>query len=85
MSQKMIGRHPSKFQLSELTGINRVAREFKSQVRIRKGGVVADAKIFPEVIQLLDAEGRYVEITVEGEDAPKAVKALREAIDHPFR
>lgn len=85
MSQKMIERHPSKFQLSELAGINQTAREFKSSIRIRKGGIVADAKVFPEVIQLLEAEGRYVEITVEGEDAPEAVRALREALEQPHR
>ena len=81
MIKRAIILYPSKIQLRTLAELQRTATWFKSHVWIRKGKTSADAKSFIEILALLDARGKNVEISAEGEDAREAVEALKNMIE----
>ncbi len=68
----------SAFQAHTLMEISLAAHQFKSRISIRKGKTEVDPKSLVEMIGLLRAKGKRLEITAEGEDADKAVVALLE-------
>jgi len=66
--------------LEQLSGLWKTASKFKSRIHIRKGKVSADAKSFIEVLALIDAKGRKLEVTARGVDAQKGMEAIRDLI-----
>ena len=64
-----------------------VANQFKSDVRVHKGGeepVDADGKSVMQMIILAATEGTPLRIDAEGADAETAVKKLAELFDNKF-
>lgn len=81
MTKRATVLYSSKFQLRTLAELQRTATWFKSHIWIRKGKTSADAKSFIEILALLDARGKSVEISADGEDAREAVEALKNMLD----
>jgi phosphocarrier protein len=64
-----------------------VANQFKSDVRVHKGGeepVDADGKSVMQMIILAATEGTPLRIEAEGEDAEQAIGKLTELVDSKF-
>lgn len=73
MTQKITFPVKSGLHLWEMAELSRIATRFNSRIIIRKGGFVADAKKFVEVLTLNETEGTKLEITAQGEDAEVAI------------
>ena len=82
MVKKIVIPHGSVFKLRTLSEIQRTASGFKSRIQIQKGKVAADAKSFIELVALLDAKDKKLEITADGEDAQEAVRTLLDLAVH---
>jgi len=64
-----------------------VANQFKSEVRVHKGGeepVDADGKSVMQMIILAATEGTPLRIEAEGEDAEQAIGKLTELVEAKF-
>jgi phosphocarrier protein HPr len=64
-----------------------IANQFKSEVRVHKGGeepVDADGKSVMQMIILAATEGTPLRIEAEGEDAEQAIGKLTELVDSKF-
>ena len=64
-----------------------VANQFKSDVRVHKGGeepVDADGKSVMQMIILAATEGTPLRIEAEGEDADQAIGKLTELVESKF-
>jgi phosphocarrier protein len=64
-----------------------VANQFKSEVRVHKGGeepVDADGKSVMQMIILAATEGTPLRIEAEGEDAEQAIGKLTELVEDKF-
>lgn len=60
------------------------ASRFKSSVVVTCGDRTADAKSIISVLGLGAGQGACIEIIAEGEDAPKALEALRCLVESNF-
>ena len=61
----------------------KVAKQFKSTVRLKKGRRQADGKSIMGVLTLAAERGSPVELVVQGPDAPEAFRALEQLLSHP--
>jgi phosphocarrier protein HPr len=64
-----------------------IANQFKSDVRVHKGGeepVDADGKSVMQMIILAATEGTPLRIEAEGEDAEQAIGKLTELVEDKF-
>jgi len=64
-----------------------VANQFKSEVKVHKGGeepADADGKSVMQMIILAATEGTKMRVDAEGEDAAEAVKKLAELFESKF-
>jgi phosphotransferase system HPr (HPr) family protein len=68
--------HLTAFDARKLLILSRAAVVFSSKITLRKGKTTADPKSFIEMLSMLEAKGRKLQITAEGEDAPQAVETL---------
>ena len=73
MTQNITIPIKSGLHLWEMAELSRIATRFKSQIIVRKGRLLTDAKKFVEVLTLNEAKGTKLEITVQGEDAKEAI------------
>lgn len=80
MEWKITIKIQSGFCLEELSRLWTTASRFKSRIQIRIGKIRADAKSFIEVLALLEAKGRKLEIIAWGVDAQKGLEAIRKLI-----
>ena len=62
----------------------RTTGQFKSDVKIMKDGLIANGKSIMGVMTLAAEPGSDVEITVTGEDALEAMKAIEVLIENKF-
>jgi len=64
----------------------RLAGTFQSDIKLRRtdNSVVADAKSILSVLTLAASKGIELEITVEGEDKGKALRAIEEIFNKGF-
>ncbi len=76
MTKKLTIPYPSKLEFRTLVEFQRAAVGFKSHVTIQKGKVAADAKSFIEILPLLDARGKKLQMTIEGQDAEQAAETF---------
>ena len=84
MLKKITIPHPYPFKLRTLSNLQKSAAGFKSHITIRKGRTSVDAKSFIELIGLLEAKGKRLEFTVDGEDAEEALRELLDlAVKNP--
>ncbi len=60
------------------------AQKFKSDIKIVKDHMEANAKSLLGLIALGAAQGSTIKITTEGVDAKEAVKSLRELVENGF-
>ena len=61
----------------------KVAKQFKSTVRLRKGKHQADGKSIMGVLTLAAERGSPVELIVEGPDSKEAFRVLEQLLSHP--
>ena len=66
----------SKLYFKFLSEMQQTAVPFQSRITIQKGGITTDAKIFREILTLLDGEGPHLVVTAEGENTPAALEAI---------
>ncbi|HEY5039952.1 MAG TPA: HPr family phosphocarrier protein [bacterium] len=76
MTQNITIPIKSGLHLWEMAELSRIATGFKSQIIIRKGALVADAKKFVEVLTLNEEKGTKLGIFAQGEDADEAILAI---------
>lgn len=62
------------------TALVDLARSFRSEIRVRYGAEVADAKSMISLLQLGAGKGAQIRVSAEGPDAPAALDALHAAI-----
>ena len=60
------------------------AKNFESQVSVRKGEQVVDGKSIMQIMMLAAGQGTELDIRAEGPDAAEAVAALKELINRGF-
>ena len=60
----------------------KVAKQFKSAVRLKKGRNVVDGKSIMGVLTLAVERGSAIEIIVEGPDAKEAMACLEQLLTH---
>lgn len=82
MTKKITVSYASRIEFRKLVEFQRAAVRFKSRVMIQKGKFAADAKSFIEILPLLDAKGKKLEITIEGEDAEQAAGTFYDLLGH---
>lgn len=82
MTKKITVSYASRIEFRKLVEFQRAAVGFKSRVTIQKGKTVADAKSFLEILPLLDAKGKKLEIIIEGEDAEQAAGTFYDLLGH---
>lgn len=70
--------HRMGFQLRLVVQFSKCMQVFKSNIRIRKGKMLADGKNVMEILILAAAWKSKLQIEVAGEDAEKAVEGVRE-------
>lgn len=80
MLKKITLSYPSQFEFRTLVQLQRAAVDFRSRVNIKKGRTSADLKSFIEILPLLDAKGKSLEIVIEGEDAEQAADVLHDLL-----
>ncbi len=61
-----------------------LANKFKSEIRVLKGNVNANAKSILNVLTLGANQGSVIKLQAEGEDAESALKALEELVTSNF-
>lgn len=61
-----------------------LANKFKSDIRVLKGNVNANAKSILNVLTLGAGPGSAIRLQAEGEDAESALKALEELVGSNF-
>lgn len=61
-----------------------LANKFKSEIRVLKGSVNANAKSILNVLTLGAGQGSVIRLQAEGEDAESALKALEELVTSNF-
>ena len=60
----------------------KVAKQFKSDVRIKKGGNEVDGKSIMGLLTLAAERGSVIELIVEGPDAEEALNVLEQLLIH---
>lgn len=60
------------------------AKGFSSEVFLKKNGSTANAKSILDLLTLAATKGSKVELLAEGEDAERAVNALKALIERKF-
>lgn len=61
----------------------KVAKQFKSAVRLRKGKHEVDGKSIMGVLTLAAERGSALELIVEGPDSKEAFRSLEQLLSHP--
>lgn len=61
-----------------------LATTFACDVRVRKGDHEVDGKSIMQMMMLAASKGSQLVIICEGDDAPTAMKALKELVDGGF-
>ncbi len=62
----------------------RTANHFQSAIKVEKDGQVADGKSILDLMMLAAAEGSYIKVNAQGEDALDALDALERLIEGKF-
>ncbi len=62
----------------------KLAKEYRSDVHLRKESVTADAKSILSLLTLAAEHGTELEVVARGDDADRAVAALAELIERGF-
>ena len=60
------------------------ASTFTSDIRVKKGEQVVDAKSIMQLMMLAATHGTKLHITAKGEDAQQAVEAIQTLVDSKF-
>ncbi len=60
------------------------ASGFQSEIQVEKDGQVADGKSIIDLMMLAAAQGTYITVKAQGEDAPQALTALGTLIEGQF-
>jgi phosphocarrier protein HPr len=60
------------------------AAKFQSEIKVRKGDEVVDAKSILGILLLAAAQGSTIILTAHGEDEAAAVDSIRQLIDSRF-
>lgn len=76
MKQTISILNNSKLYFKFLSELQQTAGPFQCRISVQKGGITADAKIFREILTLLDGVGPHLVVTAEGEDAQAALDAI---------
>lgn len=62
----------------------KLARQFDCRITFRKGELVVDAKKLLEIISLSRANGKRIEINIDGKDEKEAMDALKQYSEKMF-
>ena len=57
-----------------------VANRFRSAIRVRKGRREVDGKSIMGLLTLAASRGSTIEVTIQGSDAPEAMRALEQLV-----
>ena len=60
------------------------ASRFRSDIKVEKDGQVADGKSILDLMMLAAAQGTYITVKANGEDAQEALRAIGDLIDRQF-
>lgn len=60
------------------------ASRFRSEIKVEKDGQVADGKSIMDLMMLAAAQGTYITVKANGEDALEALEALENLIEGQF-
>ncbi len=74
-------QNPTGLHARPATALVTLAKRYQSQIHIRSGEAVADAKSLVSILQLGAPKGTQVRVSAEGVDADEALAALKEAIE----
>ncbi len=77
MSKKIVISIKAGLHMWEMAELSRIANQFVCQIGIRKKRLVANAKIFLELIALNEVKGARLEITAKGRDEDEAMMVIR--------
>ncbi len=76
MKQTISILNNSKLYFKFLSELQQAAGPFQCRISVQKGGITADAKIFREILTLLDGVGPHLVVTAEGEDAQARISQM---------
>jgi len=60
------------------------ASRFRSEIKVEKDGQVADGRSIMDLMMLAAAQGTFITVSANGEDAPDALEALGGLIEGQF-
>ncbi len=77
MEWKLTIPNPTGLRFEILSNLWKIATQFKGHIQIRKGRVWADAKSYIQVVALINATGKKMEVKVQGENAREILETIR--------
>jgi phosphocarrier protein len=84
LEKEVVLMNPTGLHARPASMLVQTAAKFKSNITLEKDGRTASAKSIMGVLSLGADKGSKIKITVEGEDAEAALKALLDLVNNNF-